>query len=65
MIAYTSVWDNGTAVTTPCEYDADTKTVSNIKVSDVDVGEAQLVDEYVELPDGTELRASDGVTFDY
>lgn len=62
---YTSVWETGTGIPTPCKYDPTTKTVFNIEPSGVDVGDAQLTDEYVTLADGTELREEDGVTFDY
>ncbi len=61
---YTSVWDGGIEVTTVCDYDPDTKTVTDIEDSGVE-GVDTLEDEYVTLPDGSELREDDGVTFDY
>jgi hypothetical protein len=51
---YVSVWDGGT-ITTNCQYDQKTKVVSDIESSDVE-GLDMLEDEYVLLPDGTEVR---------
>jgi hypothetical protein len=62
---YTSVWNNGTAVSTSCKYDPKTKRVFDIQMSDTDVDDANLDSEYVTLSDGTELTSDDGVTFDY
>lgn len=61
---YTSVWDGGIEITTDCEYDPNTKYVTDIGTSDVD-GVEVLEDEYVTLPDGTELREKDGIVFEY
>lgn len=61
---YVSVWDGGIEVRTPCKYAPDAKTCFDIESSDVEGAEC-LEDEYVLLPDGTELREEDGVTFDY
>lgn len=52
---YVSVWDGGTTVTTNCQYNPQNKVVSDIESSDVE-GLDMLEDEYVELPDGTEIR---------
>ena len=52
---YVSVWDGGTTVTTNCQYDPQTKVVSDITTSDVE-GLEYLDDEYVLLSDGTEIR---------
>ena len=52
---YVSVWDGGTTVTTNCQYNPKTNVVSDIESSDVE-GLDILEDEYVELPDGTEIR---------
>jgi hypothetical protein len=51
---YVSVWDGGT-VTTNCQFNPVTKVVSDIESSDVE-GLDMLEDEYVLLPDGTEVR---------
>lgn len=52
---YTSVWDGGINITTNCEFDETTKIVSNIE--SVDPGKVHhLDDEFVTLPDGTEVR---------
>lgn len=61
---YTSVWDGGINVETACEYDSETKVCTDIEDSGV-TGVETLEDEYVTLPDGTELREKDGVTFEY
>ena len=52
---YVSVWDGGTSITTNCQYDPKTNVVSDIESSDVE-GLDMLEDEYVVLPDGTEIR---------
>ena len=49
---YVTVWDGGTEITTNCNYNPDTKIVSDIEMVEVDI----LDDEYVLLPDGTEIR---------
>jgi len=52
---YTSVWDGGINITTNCDYDPQTKKVSNIE--SVDPGNVQdLDDEFITLPDDTEVR---------
>ncbi len=52
---YVSVWDGGTKIVTPCEYDLETQTVSNIEK--VDGGDVDVLDDsYLEFPDGTILR---------
>lgn len=65
---YTSVFDNDVVCTSGCLYDADTKVVSDIQIADnsADADDANArTDEYVTLPDGTQLRDTDGVQFDY
>lgn len=52
---YVSVWDGGTTITTNCKYDPKTNVVSDIETSDVE-GLDMLDEEYIELPDGTEIR---------
>lgn len=52
---YVSVWEGGIEVTTSCEYDVQTNEVYDIETSDVD-GLDALEDEYILLPDGTEVR---------
>ena len=51
---FVSVWDGGT-VTTNCQFNPKTKVVSDIESSDIE-GLDMLEDEYVLLPDGTEVR---------
>jgi hypothetical protein len=69
---YVSVWDNGTFVRTSCKYDPKEKRCYDIDCSDIDVGDATLEREYVELPNTIrrngwvfELGEDEGVTFDY
>lgn len=52
---FVSVWDGGTTVTTNCQFNPKTKVVSDIESSDIE-GLDMLEDEYVLLPDGTEVR---------
>lgn len=52
---YVSVWDGGIEIRTNCQFDPTTKEVSNIEVAAVD-GLDVLEDEYIELPDGEEVR---------
>lgn len=52
---YVSVWDGGVEVKTKCEFDTTTKEVSNVEVSMVE-GLEICEDEYILLPDGTEIR---------
>jgi hypothetical protein len=61
---YTSVWDGGVEVSSPCKYDADERRVFDIAGADVS-GVESLEREYVILPDGTELDEDDDVSFDY
>ena len=52
---YTSVWDGGVNIITNCDYDPATKIVS--KIESVDPGKVRdLDDEFVTLPDDTEVR---------
>ena len=52
---FISVWDGGIEIKTNCEYDPTTKEVSDIETSNVD-GLDICEDEYILLPDGTEIR---------
>ena len=66
---YVSVFDDSIQCESNCDYDPDTKTVTNIKkasnAKDADRADA-LTDEYVILPDGKKLNEEDdGVTFIY
>jgi hypothetical protein len=66
---YTSVWDDGDVTCeSSCEYDPDIMRVSDIETAenaeDADDANA-LTDEFITLPDGTELRESDGITFEH
>lgn len=60
---YTSIWEYGDAITTCCVYDPLTKRCTDTKMSDA-LPTGSMVDEYVTF-DGSQLRADDGVTFDY
>lgn len=65
---YVSVFDDNIVCESSCDYDNETQTVSNINdAPNADEAENAdcLTDEYVVLPDGTKLRETDGVTFDY
>jgi hypothetical protein len=55
VAVYVTVWDSGTTIRTRCEYNPLSRTVSNIKDSDSNPGDAGLEREFVELPDGTEI----------
>ena len=48
---YVSVWDGDVEIRTDCMYDIDTGTVSDVNGID------NLNDEYIELPDGTQIRS--------
>jgi len=61
---YTSEWDTGEAITTKCKYYPVSRVCTDIADSG-ETPEGVLNDEWVTLIDGTDLRASDGVTFDY
>jgi len=50
---FTSVWDDGSVVTTPCEYDPESGEVSP-EFEDVEI-EGALVREYITLEDDEEL----------
>ncbi len=55
--AYVSVWDGGTEVRTACNYNPETKDVTNIGQADVEGLDLAVLDrEYVELPDGTDVE---------
>lgn len=52
---YVSVWDGGVEIRTKCQYNPETKEVWDIDATDVD-GLDICEDEYIELPNGTEIR---------
>ena len=52
---FVSIWDGSNEIRTTCKFDPLTKDVTDIESSDVS-GLDILFDEYVELPDGTEVR---------
>lgn len=54
--SFVSVWDGGTQIVSPCRFNDVTKDVEEIE--SVEVGESVdvLEDEFVLLPDGTEVR---------
>jgi len=52
---YVSVWDDGIEVKTSCQFNTETKEVTDIE--QVDVTGLDILDrEYVLLPDGTEVE---------
>lgn len=61
---YTSVWDNGATITSPCQFCFESNVCYDIEMGGADPGDAQLVDEYVTV-DGEDRRESDGVIFQY
>lgn len=52
---FVSVWDGGIEIRSHCEFNPISKEVTDIDIAEVD-GLETLEDEYVELPDGTEIR---------
>ena len=52
---FVSVWDTDVRIGTTCNYNPKTKKVTNVKFVDVQ-GVDILEEEYVELPDGTQIR---------
>lgn len=66
-VLYVSVFDDEISVTSPCKYNVRTKTAFAIQDGNIDVADNAnaMTDEYVRLEDGTELRADDGVKFNY
>lgn len=64
---YVSIFDDSIRCESDCEFDSETKTVTNIATAensdDADTVDS-LTDEFV-IVDGKELRDKDGVTFDY
>lgn len=52
---YVSVWDGGVEVKSNCDYNPTNNEVSDIETIDID-GLDILDDEYILLPDGTEVR---------
>lgn len=61
---YVSEWDNGTTVRSPCKFDICNLRCFDIQQSETDVGNAQLLEEYVETEDNS-YHETEGVTFDY
>lgn len=55
---FVSVWDFGIEVKSDCEYDPESKTVSDIELVHVD-GLDMCITEYILLPDGTELNCEE------
>lgn len=54
---FVSVWDDCTMIESSCDYDKNENAVSNIETVDVDGMDIDiLTDEYILLPDGTEIR---------
>ena len=64
IATYVSEWDNGTTVRTPCKYDRRRRRCFDIQQSDTEVGDAQLLEEYVSTPD-EDFHETEGVTFIY
>lgn len=60
---YVSVW-GGQAISTSCEFDPGTMTVTDIEQYDGEVDGDFLEDEYIVLQDGTRI-SGDQLTFDY
>lgn len=52
---FTSVWDDGSVVTTPCEYNSDTGKVEP-EVSKGEIPTGGLIREYITLADGEEIE---------
>lgn len=59
---YVTIWDGGTEISSNCKFNPDTKVVSEIEMVAVE-GLDILEDEYILLPDGTEVR--DFINEDY
>jgi len=51
---YVSIWDDGVEISSNCEFDIKTNTVSDIDSIDVQ-GIDILMEEYIELKDGTKI----------
>jgi hypothetical protein len=54
-IKFVSVWDDNIEIKSDCQYDEETKVVSEIEVVEAN-GLEICHDEYVLLSDGTEIR---------
>lgn len=52
---YVSVWDDGIEVRSGCMFNKETYDVSDIEMVDLQ-GVDILIDEYIELSDGTQIR---------
>jgi hypothetical protein len=55
---YISVWDGGIEIATSCNFDPETKNITDVEMVDGD-GLDILEREFVRLPDGTEINADD------
>lgn len=68
LALYTSVFDDVIVCTSYCRWDPHLRRVFAIDLAlnaDAADDANSVTDEYVTLSDGTTLRDSDGVTFDY
>lgn len=52
---FVSVWDDGVEIKTSCRYCKSSNTAFDIETADVD-GVEILQEQYVELPDGTQIH---------
>lgn len=52
---YVSVWDDGIEIKSNCLFNPLTKEVKDIEMVDIQ-GVENLIEEYIELPDGTIIR---------
>lgn len=52
---FTSVWSDGTEITTDCEFDRETYEISTVESSSDDTDHGNLVKEYVTDNDGAKL----------
>lgn len=55
---YVSVW-GGQEISTSCEFDPDTKTVTDIEMYDGYIDGDFAEEEYIVLPDGTRIDVSE------
>jgi hypothetical protein len=53
---YVSRWDGNTLIKTSCQYDPKTSEVTDVEASEDAYNIYTLEEEYIELPDGTEIR---------
>lgn len=52
---YVSIWDGGFRIESNCDFNPETKEVTNVESIDVD-GVDICDEEFIELPDGTEIK---------